>query len=361
MSQETPTLEEMLERLLKVGGSDLHLKVGSPPTYRIDGSLQRADLPSLTADRTEQLLEAMLPAHLERPGPGHDIDFSWGRSDLGRFRVNSYTQRGSVNIVVRSVPQVTERLPDLGLPQAVAKLCNAQSGLIVIAGPTGAGKTTTSAAILDEINRTRPASIITIEDPIEVLHTDQQSIVSQREVGLDIGSLAEGMQSVVRQDCDVVYLAEMRDRATIEEALVAAETGHLVITTMYTMDAVETVHRILDSFPPYLERRIRQMLGTSLTAIVAQRLLPSNDGSGRVPAVELMLNTEATRDRLLGVEPMDTLYETIAEGGFYGMQTLDQAIVQLYEAGRVTFSDALMYVASPREFKLATGSLTSMG
>lgn len=361
MQNTTPTLEELLERLLKVDGSDLHLKVGSPPTYRIHGELHMADLPSLTAERTAELLDGMLPDHVKPPSKGSDIDFSWGRADLGRFRVNAYTQRGSVNIVVRTVPQITENLADLGLPPAITKLCNEQSGLVVITGPSGSGKTTTCSAILDHINTNRRANIITIEDPIEVLHKDKKSIVSQREVGLDVSSLAEGMEAVVRQDPDVIYLGEIRDRKTIEAALVAAETGHLVLTTMYSTDAVETVHRILDSFPPYLERRVRQMLGGSLTAIVSQRLLPTNEGAGRIPAVEIMLNTEAVRERLVGIEDMDTMYETIADGAFYGMQTLDQAIVALYEANRVTFSDALMHVASPREFKIATGSLTTTG
>jgi len=356
----TPSLEELLERLLSIGGSDLHLKVGSPPTYRIHGELHMADLPSLSPDQTQALLESMLPSHLKIPRAGKDVDFAWGRHDLGRFRVHSYTQRGSINIVVRAVPPTSETLSDLGLPQTITKLANESRGLVVITGPAGVGKTTTCAAIVDYINTNRRANIITLEDPIEVLHKDKQSIVSQREVGVDIESLASGLNSVLRQDPDVIYLGELRDRDTIEAALIAAETGHLVLTTMYTTDAVETVHRILDSFPPFLERRVRQMLASSLTAIVSQRLLPRNEGSGRVPAVELMLNTEAIRERLIGIEPMDSLYETITEGAFYGMQTLDQAIVELYEAGEVSFSDALLHVVSPRDFKLATGALTGV-
>lgn len=354
----TPSLEELLERLLSIGGSDLHLKVGSPPTYRIHGELHMADLPSLSPDQTREILTSMLPSHLEPPSAGLDIDFAWGRDDLGRFRVNSYTQRGSINIVVRAVPPTSETLGDLGLPLTITKLASELQGLVVVTGPAGSGKTTTCAALIDHINTNRRANIITLEDPIEVLHKDKQSIVSQREVGVDIDSLASGLKSVLRQDPDVIYLGELRDRDTIEGALIAAETGHLVLTTMYTMDAVETVHRILDSFPTFLERRVRQMLASSLTAIVSQRLLPRNEGTGRVPAVELMLNTESVRERLIGTENMETLYETIVDGAFYGMQTLDQAIVDRYEAGDVSFSDALMHVASPRDFKLATGALT---
>jgi twitching motility protein PilT len=354
----TPSLEELLERLLSIGGSDLHLKVGSPPTFRIDSELHMADLPSLTADQTRELLVSMLPSHLNPPSAGSDVDFAWGRDVLGRFRVNSYTQRGSINIVVRAVPPTSETLGELGLPQTVVKLASEVAGIVVVTGPAGSGKTTTCAALVDHINTNRRANIITLEDPIEVLHKDKQSIVSQREVGVDIDSLGAGLKSALRQDPDVIYVGELRDRDTIEGALIAAQTGHLVLTTMYTTDAVETVYRILDSFPTYLERRVRQMLASSLRAIVSQRLLPKNEGTGRVPAVELMLNTEAVRERLIGAEPMETLYETIAEGAFYGMQTLDQAIVERYESGVVSFSDALMHVASPRDFKLATGALT---
>jgi len=354
----TPTLEELFERLHALGGSDLHLKVGSPPTFRIHGELRTAEFPSLTPDDTEALLRAMLPAHLAPPASGRDVDFAWGRPDLGRFRVTSFTQRGSINIVVHAVPQMSGTLDALGLPQPIIRLADEKQGLVVVTGPAGSGKTTTCAALIDDINTKRKANIITLEDPIEVLHRDKQAIVSQREVGVDIDSLAMGLRSVLRQDPDVVYVAELQDSDAIEGALAAAEAGHLVLTTMHTTDAVETVHRILDSFPSFLERRIRQMLSSSLRAIVSQRLIPRADGSGRVPAVEVMLNTEAITERLVGIEPMHTLYETIAEGAFYGMRTLDQAIVELYEAGEVTFSDALMHVASPRDFKLATGAFT---
>ena len=359
--ENMPSLDELLSKLVSIGGSDLHLKVGSPPAYRIDGVLHLAELSPLTKDQTAELLEELLPEHLKGTIDSEtDFDFAYGRSGLGRFRVNSFRQRGSVNIVVRAVAPTSQTFTDLGLPETVAKVCEEPDGLILVTGPTGSGKTTTVAAMIDYINANRRANIITIEDPIEVLHKDKRSIVSQREVGVDTESFEAGMRSVLRQDPNVIYVGELRTQDALEAALVAAETGHLVISTMYTIDAVETVHRILDTFPPYLQRRVRQMLGTSLRGVISQRLIPKIEGQGRVPAVEIMLGTEAIRERLVDAERHDELFETITEGAFYGMQTFDQAITARYDAGEVSFSDALMHVTSPRDFKLATGVMTSI-
>ncbi len=357
----TPSLDELLEKLVSSGATDLHLKVGSPPAYRINGEVHTAELAPLAPEQTEALLRSQLPDHVSMPSQGNDVGFAWGSKELGRFKVSSYTQRGSISIVIRRVPPDSGTLADLGLPATVTKLCDEQSGLIVVTGPAGSGKGTTCAAIIDHINTNRRANIITLEDPIGVLHNDKRSIVSQREVGVDIESLGAGIASAVRQDPDVIYVGELKDRETIEGALTAAESGYLVLSTMYTTDASETVFRILDSFPTYLERRVRQMLTSSLKAIVSQRLLPRNDGAGRTPAVEILLDTEAIRERLTGEKDIETLYEAIAEGGFFGMQTLDQAIVAKYEAGEVSFSDALLHVVSPREFKLAAGAVAAVG
>ena len=357
---QIPSLDELLSKLVTTGGSDLHLKVGSPPAYRIDGVLHLAELPALSAPETQDLLNELLPERLEPHREDTDHDFAYGQPGLGRFRVNSYRQRGSVNIVVRAVAPTTQTFAELGLPDAVTKVCDEHDGLILVTGPTGSGKTTTCAAIIDYINTTRRANIITIEDPIEVTHKDKRSIVSQREVGVDTDSFAAGMRSVLRQDPNVIYVGEIRDQEALEAALVAAETGHLVISSMYTIDAVETVRRIMDTFPPYQQRRVRQMLATSLRGIISQRLLPRIEGQGRVPAVELMIGTEAVRERLIDPEKINTLHEQISEGAFYGMQTFDQAITARYEAGEVSFSDALMHVTSPRDFKIATGVMSSM-
>ncbi|MDJ0791090.1 MAG: PilT/PilU family type 4a pilus ATPase [Acidimicrobiia bacterium] len=354
-----PSLDELLSKLVTIGGSDLHLKVGSPPAYRIDGVLHLAELQPLTAEHTSELLDRLLPEHLKESADQEtDFDFAYGRSGLGRFRVNSYRQRGSVNIVVRAVAPSSQTFVELGLPETIANVCDEPDGLILVTGPTGSGKTTTCAAMIDHINTTRRANIITIEDPIEVLHKDKRSIVSQREVGVDTESFAAGMRSILRQDPNVIYVGELRHPDALEAALIAAETGHLVISTMYTIDAVETVHRILDTYPPYQQRRVRQMLGTSLRGVISQRLLPRNEGQGRVPAVEIMVGTEGIRERLVDPEKMGELFEQIAEGAFYGMQTFDQAITARYDAGEVSFSDALMHVTSPRDFKIATGVMT---
>jgi twitching motility protein PilT len=356
-----PSLDELLSKLVSIGGSDLHLKVGSPPAYRIDGVLHLAEVESLTASDTGDLLEQLLPEHLrDRADEETDFDFAYGKSGLGRFRVNSYRQRGSVNIVIRAVAPSSQTFAELGLPETVAKVCDEPDGLIIVTGPTGSGKTTTCAAMIDHINSTRRANIITIEDPIEVLHRDKRSIVSQREVGVDTESFAAGMQSILRQDPNVIYVGELRRPDALEAALVAAETGHLVISTMYTIDSVETVRRILDTFPPYQQRRIRQMLGTSLRGVVSQRLLPRIAGQGRIPALEIMIGTEGIRERLIDADKHGELFEQIAEGAFYGMQTFDQAITAMYEAGEVSFSDALAHVTSPRDFKIATGVMSGV-
>lgn len=357
MIEQSPKLDELLEELVSSGGSDLHLKVGSPPSYRIDGTLHLSKAEVLTVEDTEALLREILPSRVtESIHDISDLDFAYGKAGLGRFRVNVSRQRGSVNIVVRAVAPTSETLTELGLPTAVAKACDEPDGMIIVTGPTGSGKTTSCAAMVDYINTTRRMSIITIEDPIEVLHRDKQSIVSQREVGVDTPSFSEGMLSALRQDPDVIYVGELRDRETIEASLIAAETGHLVITTMYTLDAMETMRRILDSFPPYLERRIRQMLATTLRTIVSQRLIPRTDGGGRVVLAEVLVNNESIQERIIDPERTESVLEVMADGAFFGMQTIDQAITEKFDAGEISFADALMYVTSPREFRISSGA-----
>lgn len=356
LSELNLNLEELLRKLVSTGGSDLHLKVGSPPSYRIDGALHPAEVESLSALDTQELLRDLLPDRLKDDVEQmSDIDFAYGRPDIGRFRINAYRQRGSVNIVVRSVSPKLSTLAELGLPMSVTNACDEADGLIIVTGPNGSGKTTTCAAMIDQINSSRRCSIITIEDPIEVLHKDKMAIISQREVGVDTPSFKDGMASVLRQDPDVIYVGELRDRETIEAALLAAESGHLVISTMYTLDTLETIRRILDSFPTYLERRTRQMLATTLRTIVSQRLIARADGEGRTAAIELLVNTEAVKERLIGQGRIGEIEEIISEGAFYGMQTMDQAIGKKHEAGEITFSDALTHVASPRDFRIAAG------
>lgn len=356
---QMPSLDELLSKLVTTGGSDLHLKVGSPPAYRIDGILHLAELPALTADQTLELLSEILPDRFDSADADTDFDFALGKSGLGRFRVSSYRQRGSVNLVVRAVAPTSQTFSDLGLPEAVAKVCDEPDGLILVTGPAGSGKTTTCAAIIDHINTNRRTNIVTIEDPIEVTHKDKRSIVSQREVGVDTESFEAGMRSVLRQDPNVIYVGEIRNQEILDAALMAAETGHLVVSTMYTIDAVATVRRILETFPAYHQRRVRQMLAASLRGIISQRLLPKVEGQGRIPAVEVLLGVDSVKERLIDPDGIDDLHRQMADGAFYGMQTFDQAVTVRYEAGEVSFSDALMHVASPRDFKIATGVMTS--
>ena len=356
MPEQGFSLDGLLRKLVTTGGSDLHLKVGSPPAYRIDGQLQPSELDPLTATDTEELLRQLLPDRIKADVEEiSDIDFAYGRPEVGRFRINAYRQRGSVNIVVRSVVPTLSTLAELGLPASATSALDEADGLIIVTGPTGSGKTTTCAAMIDQINSSRRVSIITIEDPIEVLHKDKMSIISQREVGVDTPSFKAGMESVMRQDPDVIYVGELRDSETIEAALVAAESGHLVISTMYTLDAIETLRRILDSFPEYLERRTRQMLATTLRSIVSQRLIPKADGEGRTLCIELLVNTEAVSERLVVQGRIDEIAEIMNEGAFYGMQTMDQAIREKYETGEIGLTDALANVVSPLDFKLAAG------
>ena len=350
---DAPTLEELLSKLVAVEGSDLHLKVGSPPVFRIDGTLTLSNLPKLTSDDTEHYARELIPEHL-KPGfdTNHEADFAFGRQTLGRFRVNVYRQRGSISIAMRAVLPASKNFTELGLPEVLARLAQEPRGLILVTGPTGAGKSTTLAALIDEINSTRRVNIITLEDPIEVLHPDKLAIVSQREVGVDTLSFKEALRRVLRQDPDVVLIGEMRDAETVDAALKAAETGHLVLSTLHTIDSTETINRIVDFFPTHQQNQVRLLLASSLRGIVSQRLLQRSDGHGRVPAVELFVNTERAFERITDPERTHELRDVIADGEFYGMQTFDQALFKLYESGVVSYQDAQANSTNPADFKL---------
>ena len=352
MSQ-LPPLDELLQKLLEVKGSDLHLKVGSPPAFRIDGDLHMSNLEPLTsqdtADYAEEVLTERFAAAFEAT---NEADFAFGKPSLGRFRVNCYRQRGSVNIVIRAVSPASQQFGDLGIPDVAASFCDNHRGLILVTGPTGSGKSTTLGAMIDHINSTRRANIITLEDPIEILHPDKKSIVSQREVGVDTDSFAEGLRRVLRQDPDVILIGEMRDRDTVEAALTAAETGHLVLSSLHTIDTTEAVNRIIDFFPADHQQQIRLMMAASLTAVLSQRLVPRADGKGRVPAVEILTNTERVAERISDPELTHTLPQVVADGAYYGMQSFDQSILALYTDGVVTFQEALAHASNPTDFKL---------
>jgi len=350
---ESSELDALLEWARRAGASDLHLRSGRPPIVRVDGRLMPGKGAELTSEMVDRLAEAMLPEHLRIAfKETHEADFAFGDDELGRFRTNVYRQRGLTTVAIRALQEPGGSLTDLGLPAVLERLASEPRGLILVTGPTGAGKTTTLAAFIDLINRTRACNIITIEDPIEILHEDKMAMVSQREVGVDTLGFAEALRRVLRQDPDVILVGEMRDMETVDAALTAAETGHLVLSTLHTLDAVETVNRILDFFPSDLQRQVRLLLSGSLRAVISQRLLQRADEKGMVPAVEVLINTERAAERIADPEETSALYDVIAEGGYYGMVTFDQSILQLLERQEITFTEAMRHATRPSDLKV---------
>ena len=357
VNEVIPSLDDLLEKLTSVGGSDLHLKVGSPPSFRIDGVVHRSDLPSVAPTDTiryvDEIVTERARAALDAAG---EADFAIGRSSLGRFRVSVFRQRGSLTLVLRTVGTVSGGFSALGLPPVVERLADERPGLLLITGPSGAGRTTTAAAVVEFVNATRQGSIVTIEDPIENLLPDNQSLVSQREVGIDTASFATGLHAAMRNDTDVIFVGELPDRETVAAALRASETGHLVIAILPTFDGLETINRIVESFEPYERHQVRQILSTTLKGVVSQQLIPRADGNGRAAAVEILVNTERVAEKLKDEETTPSIAIDVAEGDFFGMRTYDQAILTLYGAGDVSFEDALSHATSTTEFKAAAQS-----
>ena len=354
---DLPSIEQLLAGVTHASASDLHLKVSTPPVVRIDGHLRITDYPSLEAVDVERYLARLIPDRLLGQFKEHsEADFAFSHETLGRFRVNAFRQRGTVTIAIRAVTQPDKDFEQLGLPPALNGLCAEPRGLILVTGPTGSGKSTTLAAMIDRINATRRVNIITIEDPIEVEHTDKLSLISQREVGSDTGSFGEALRRVLRQDPDVILIGEMRDADTIDAALKAAETGHLVLSTLHTLDAAETINRILDSFTADHQAQVRALLAGTLRAIVSQRLVRGANG-GRMPAVEILINTERATERIADAGLTATLPEVIAEGEYYGMQTFDQSLLQLFGQGEISFEEAMMVSTKPADLKLRAQQL----
>jgi twitching motility protein PilT len=348
-------VDDALRYVVQSEGSDLHLKVGAPPMVRIHGAL--GGIPGaqpLTTDDTEEALRTLvgaLPARAEFDEEG-EADFSYSIPRLSRFRVNAFRQRGSISIVCRAIPYQIRSIEDLGLPPAIKALAEERRGIILLTGTTGSGKSTTLAAMLDHINETRAEHIITLEDPIEYLHADRRSIINQREVGSDTKSFPRAMRRVLRQDPDVILIGEMRDEETVRTALSAAETGHLVLSTLHTLDATETINRIIDFFPPHLQQQARVMLASTLRGAVSQRLVPTVDGNGRVAACEVMIVTGRVEDLILNPEETGKISQVIAEGDYYGMQTFDQSLLAKVQSGLVSERVAMEYASSPHDFKL---------
>ncbi|MGH9269537.1 MAG: type IV pilus twitching motility protein PilT, partial [Acidimicrobiales bacterium] len=329
-------LNELLRYTVEQRGSDLHVKVGSTPHVRVDGHLAPAPFAFVAPADTERMAFSILPKdRADEFVATHEADFAYSVAGLGRFRVNVFRQRGSVGLVFRRVLPGTPSFDALGLPPVVRRLADEPRGLVLVTGPTGAGKTTTIASMIDHINETRAVNIVTVEDPIEVLHPDKRSLINQRELGSDTRDYASAMKRVLRQDPNVIFIGEMRDPETIWAALSAAETGHLVLSTLHTTNATETVNRIIDFFPPFQHKQIRVTLAASLRGVVSQRLLERSDGSGRIPAVEVLVMTGRVFDRIIDPDTQNTIEEVIADGEFYGMQTFDQSLFNLYKNGLV--------------------------
>jgi len=355
-------LNDLLRIAAASGASDLHLKVGSYPMMRVNGTLLVAsEEKRLDRQDTEAMASVLFsPEHQEKFRKAQEVDLAYSVTGLGRFRCNVFQQRGTVGMVLRVIPTRIRTVDELGLPPVLKRIAEEERGLVLVTGTTGSGKSTTLAAMIDHINSTRAAHIMTVEDPIEYLHRDYQSIVSQREVAVDTASFAQALRSALRQDPDVILVGEMRDFETIETALLAAETGHLVFSTLHTLDATETISRIISVFPPHQQRQIRIQLATVLRAAVSQRLMPRADGLGRVPAVEVMMSTPFIRDCIVDKDRTSQIRGAIASGtSQYGMQTFDQSIFGLYQQGFVTLEEALRWASNLDEFKLKVQGIST--
>ena len=355
-------LDDLLRTATSAGASDLHVKAGSYPMMRVHGTLVPAsEERRLEREDTEAMVKQMLsPAQMEKFREKLDLDFAYSVAGLGRFRCNVYQQRGTYGFVLRVISTKVFTIDELNLPPVLKKVAEEERGLVLVTGTTGSGKSTTLAAMIDHINNTRSAHIMTIEDPIEYLHRDHRSIVNQREVTVDTMGFASALRAALRQDPDVILVGEMRDHETIETALSAAETGHLVFSTLHTLDATETINRVIAVFPPHQQRQVRLQLASVLKAAISQRLIPKASGNGRAAAVEVMIATPFVRDCIVDKEKTSMIPGAIAAGtSQYGMQTFDQAIFGLYERGDVSLDEALRWASNVDEFKLKVAGIST--
>jgi twitching motility protein PilT len=347
-------VKQAMRELVEKDGSDLHLKVDSAPLFRVNGELVGAEGGELlTAEDTEGALKQLLDDDhkLDEFAREHEVDFSFEIAGVARYRINAFQQRGTISLACRAIPHKISTIEELALPDVVTELAEEERGIVLLTGTTGSGKSTTLAAMIDHMNHTTSRHIVTIEDPIEFVHSDKRSAINQREVGMDTASFKRALRRVLRQDPDVILIGEMRDEETVQAALSAAETGHLVLSTIHTVDATESINRMLDFFPPHQHAQARSMIAGTIKGVISQRLVPGAEG-GRVAVCEILRMTGRVRDMIIDPAQTGKLVEVIASGGYYGMQTFDQALFGHVKAGRVTFEDAMNVASSPHDFKL---------
>ena len=347
-------IKQLLEKMIELGASDLHIKPGIPPVVRVNGKLQRMNFPAPTPREMEEVARKILtPMQREKFEGTREVDFAFGVTGLARFRANFYVQRSSIVMVFRHVPVNIKKVDELSLPPVISELSLRPRGLILVTGTVGSGKSTTLAAMLQTINQSLNASIITIEDPIEFLHRDDKCIVNQREVGSDTATFNDALRHILRQDPDVIMIGEIRDAETMEIALKAADTGHLVLSTLHTVDAPQTINRIISFFPPHHHQEIRYLLASTLQAVISQRLVRRSDGAGRIPAVEVLVTSATVRECIINPDKTPLLHQVMREGvTTHQMQTFDQALMKLYQEGVITMDDALRASTKPHELTL---------
>jgi twitching motility protein PilT len=347
-------VQSSLRQLVEREGSDLHLKANSPPLFRIHGDLGPNGVdPPLAPEETERALHDLLhdETKLAEFRDDHEVDFSFELENVARFRINAFRQRGLISLACRAIPHKISTIDELCLPPVIRELADEERGIVLLTGTTGSGKSTTLAAMINHINETKAVHVVTIEDPIEFVHTDKRSVINQREVGMDTASFKRALRRVLRQDPDVILIGEMRDEETVHAALSAAETGHLVLSTIHTVDASESINRMLDFFPPHQHQQARSMIAGTIKGVVSQRLVKGANG-GRVATCEILRMTGRVRDMISDPAQTGQLNEVISDGAYYGMQTFDQALFGHLKAGRVTFEEALGVATSPHDFKL---------
>ena len=356
------SIDDLQRRAVERKASDLHLKVGNHPYLRVDGVLYPlADVPRVTPEEMLSMAFSMMTNRQKQKfKETAELDMAYGVAGLGRFRVNVFQQRGNVGMVLRVIPTKIRTSEELDLPSVVERICEEQRGLVLVTGTTGSGKSTTLAAMIDRINSSRADHVITIEDPIEFLHRDKKAFVNQREIEVDTATFSTALRAALRQDPDVILVGEMRDLETISTALLAAETGHLVLSTLHTIDATETIQRIIAVFPPPEQKQIRLQLAATLKAVISQRLVRRADDKGRVPAVEVMITTAYIRDCIINPDKTRLINDAISAGtSQYGMQTFDQSLYDLFTRQLITYEEALIRATNPDEFKLRVQGIRS--